>query len=411
MASINIKLRNKANKNGLYPVIIRVVKDRKQKIITLGMSCKKKDWDNVKFQFRRSEKNFVQRNRVLLKFKEKALKIIDDFTLDGIDFTLNQFEDKFRGKSLLKTTVKKFWGDKIQDLILEGRIGTSKTYKDTLNSFFKFSRGNIVFREITPLLLDKYVTVLRSNGNTDGGIGVKMRTLRALYNDAIKKGVVKTEYYPFNIFKVSKFKSKGFKKALTRDDVRKIENLDIKENPKLTDAKNFFMFSYYVRGMNFIDMTKLKWEDIQDNKILYIRSKTKKPFAIKISEPVQVILDYYKAQNRGVKYVFPILLKDDLTPMQVHNRKTKALKVFNRKLKLIAKIQGVNGDITSYVARHSFATNLKYAGISYEVISQSMGHKDPSITRAYLKEFENETVDEAMRKLLEEPLLSYSMAS
>src|SRR5690606_30668368 len=112
--------------------------DRKSKLISLGINCLEKDWDKANGQFKKSEKNHIQRNRVLLRKKEEALKIIDDFLLEGIDFTLNQFEAKFRGRKSSQVTVSEFWKEKIEDFIKAGRVGNSKPYQDTYNSFFKF---------------------------------------------------------------------------------------------------------------------------------------------------------------------------------------------------------------------------------------------------------------------------------
>ncbi len=409
MASIKILLRNKANKEGQYPVVLKIIKDRQIKVITLGISCLKKDWDKANTRFKKSQSNYMQRNRALLKKKEEALKIIDDFFLEGIDFTLNQFEDKFRGGKSSKVTVSEFWKEKVSDLNRAGRTGNARAYKDVYNSFFKFHKNkNLVFREITPTLLDKYETYLRSKNNSDGGIGVKMREIRALFNDAIKKGVVDEKYYPFKIYKVSKLKGKGLKKALTRDEMKLMEALNIEENPHLIDTKNYMLFSYYMGGMNFVDMMKLKWENIQGDRVLYIRSKTKGRFSVKMLEPVKQIIAYYKTQVRPTDYVFPILLKENLTPMQIENRKHKTLSRFNKQLKEIAKIQGVQQNVTSYVIRHSFATNLKFAGISTDLIGESMGHHDVSVTKAYLKEFDDDVIDDAMSKLLEEPKLKYA---
>ena len=409
MASIKILLRNKPNKEGQYPVVLKIIKDRKIKVITLGISCLEKDWDKTKVQFKKSQPNYIQRNRALLKKEEEALKIIDDFFLEGMDFTLNQFEAKFRGRKSSKVTISEFWIEKVADLIKAGRTGNARAYKDAYNSFFKFhTNKNLVFREITPTLLDKYETFLRSNNNTDGGIGVKMRELRALFNDAIKKGVVDNKYYPFNIFKVSKFKSKGLKKALTRKEMKLMEAIDTDKYPHLINTKNYMIFSYYMGGMNFVDMMKLKWDNVQGDRILYIRSKTKGRFSVKMQEPVKKVIAYYKTQNRPTSYVFPILLKENLTPMQIEYRKHKTLTKFNKQLKEIAKIQGVEQNVTSYVIRHSFATNLKFAGISTDIIGESMGHHDVSVTKAYLKEFNDETIDDAMSKLLEEPILKYA---
>jgi integrase/recombinase XerD len=405
MASIKILLRNKPNKEGRYPVVLKIIKDRKIKVITLGINCLEKDWDKTNGQFKKSEKNYMQRNRALLKKKEEALKIIDDFFLEGTDFTLNQFEAKFRGRKSSKVTVSEFWIEKISDLNRAGRTGNARAYKDVYNSFLKFyPNKSLVFREITPTLLDKYETYLRSNKNTDGGIGVKMRELRALFNDAIKKGVVDEKYYPFKIYKVSRLKGKGIKKALTRGEMKLMESIDTDKHPHLLDTKNYMVFSYYMGGMNFVDMMKLRRQNVQRDRISYIRSKTKGRFNVKMLEPVKQIISYYKAQNGHTNYVFPILLKENLTPMQIENRKHKTLSKFNKQLQEIAKIQGIEQNVTSYVIRHSFATNLKFAGISTDLIGESMGHNDVSITQAYLKEFESDIIDDAMKKLLEEPI-------
>jgi integrase len=236
-----------------------------------------------------------------------------------------------------------------------------------------------------------------------------MRELRALFNDAIKKGVVDEKYYPFKIYKVSKLKGKGIKKALTRDEMRLMEAINIDEFPHLINTKNYMIFSYYMGGLNFVDIMKLKWENIQGDRIFYIRSKTKGRFSVKMLAPVKKIIAHYKAQNKLTEYVFPILLKDNLTPMQIEDRKHKTLSKFNKQLKEIAEIQGVEQNVTSYVIRHSFATNLKFAGISTDLIGESMGHHDVSVTKAYLKEFDDDIIDDAMSKLLEESKFNYAV--
>lgn len=402
MASIKIQLRNKINSEGTYPIVLNIIHNRKSKVISLGFKCLKKDWDNKKSQFKRSMPNHIQKNRIILQNQEKAFSILDGFKLENYDFNLDEFEQKFRGKTYTNINVWDYWEEKIEDLIKAGRTGNARAYKGTKNSFKKFYQDkNLSFRNITPSLLDKYVVFLRSNGNTDGGIGVKLRELRALYNDAIKTGAVDEKYYPFKAFKVSKFKSKSIKKALTREQVRRIENFDTTLYPHLVDTKNYFIFSYYSGGMNWKDMSILTWENIKDNRVLYKRSKTKQSFNIPVLEPMQQVLDFYKQSNPITNFIFPILLKENMTPMQIENRSTKTRKQFNRQLKEIASIVGIDESVTSYTIRHSFATNLRNAGISSDIISEAMGHQNVDITNAYLKEFGDDVKDDAMRKLLE----------
>jgi integrase len=411
MAKISILLREAQNKKGQYPIVLRIIKSRKIKIITLGMDCDKSNWDSKTSQFKKSTPNHIQKNLVLTKLKQKAWTIIDQFNIDEVDFTLNQFEEKFRGKESSKITVLEFWNDKISDLNKVGRTGNARSLRGSKNSFFSFCKNQkILFKEITVEMLDKFETHLRITGSNDGGIGVRMRELRAVYNDAIKKGVVDEKYYPFKKYKVSKLKGQGFKKALLRSEVKLIENLDEEKYPHLVEAKQLFVFSYYTRGMNFYDMMKLRWENVIDDKIVYTRSKTKGKFIIKILNPVQLILNHYKDINTKTGYVFPILLHENLTPIQIENRKHKKLKRFNSDLKKIAGVLKIDKPITSYVARHSFATNLKHLGVSTDIVSQSMGHSNMAITTAYLKDFENDIVDDANEMLLMEPSSSnYSL--
>ena len=185
------------------------------------------------------------------------------------------------------------------------------------------------------------------------------------------------------------------------DEFKRIKELDLKENAHLVEALNYFLFSIYTRGMNFMDMMLLKWSDIQDERIYYTRSKTKGQFNIDINIKVREILDYYKSQNRSSKYVFPILLKDDLTPVQIFNRKHKVLGRYNSKLKEIGKLAKIDKELTSYVARHSFATLLKHSGTSIDKISEMMGHSSVEITMSYLKDFESEVLDKENQKLLD----------
>lgn len=286
-------------------------------------------------------------------------------------------------------------------MIKAGRTGNAQVNRDTYNSVKKYSKKKALnFEDITSTFLEKYEVHLRSRNGTDGGISVRMRTLRALFNSAIKRGIIKLDLYPFKTYQISKLKKRGAKRALTFDDVVKIVNKDLSDHPELIDARNYFAFSFYARGMNYADMMKLEWKDIIDGQIYYTRSKTKANFRIKILPPVQEILNYYKEHRNGSNYVFPILLKNNLSPIQIENRKKKTLTRYNQKLKEIAKLCKIEKNVSSYVARHSYANSLKQKGISTDIISESMGHQNLAITQAYLKELDNSLVDEAMEVLL-----------
>lgn len=401
MASIKVILRKKQLSDGTYPVCLRVTKDRKTKYFKTIYNTTPNHWDNATGTFNKSYDNYIQSNRLLLKFKARALKVYSDLEIEKDNFSLEDFESRFRIEANpIKQNVYNFWDEIISEMIDAGRTGNARANRDSYNSIKKFHPSNSLnFQDITPTFLNKYDVFLRSRGGTDGGIGVRMRAIRALYNMAIERNIVKKELYPFGTYKVSKLKGKGIKRALGINEVQKIINLDIAEYPHLIDSRNYFVFSFYTRGMNFADMMKLKWMDVSEDRIFYTRSKTKGNFIIKILPPVQDILDYYGRIGK-TQYVFPILLKDNMTPSQIENRKSKTLKKYNKDLKEIAKICKIGKPISSYVARHSFANCLKQKGIATDIISESMGHQNVSITQAYLKELDGSVLDEACELLL-----------
>lgn len=403
MATIKTVLRKKELSDGSFPVCIRVTKNRKTKYFKTLFATNPKEWDSKAGVFNKNNLQYIQNNRLLLKFKDRALQILSELELDTDGFTLDEFEKKFRLESNpVGRNVFTFWDEIINEMINAGRTGNARANRDTYNSLKRFLKWSehLMFEQITPRFLNKYEVHLRSRGGMDGGIGVRMRAIRAIFNMAIERNIVKGSYYPFKNYKLSKFKGKGSKRALSMEQMQKIINLDLKKHSQLTDSRNYFVFSFYTRGMNFADMMKLEWRDIVNDKIFYTRSKTKGNFIVKILPPVQDILEFYYENSRGTKYVFPILLRDDLTPVQLENRKSKTLKKYNKDLKEIAEICKIDSVVSSYVARHSFANCLKQKGIATDIISESLGHQNLGITQAYLKELDNSVIDKAMAVLL-----------
>jgi len=403
MTSIKVLIRSKKLKNGEHPIILQILKNGKAKIFSIGFSCHKKHW-NVKLgEIRASHPNHLQINRVLDKVKVRARNILSDFILEEKDFTLEAFEKRFRlDARKTNQNIFDFWDEIIAEFRLAGRMGNARVNADSKRALLRFNRTTVLnFREVDITLLQKFEAHLRSRGGTDGGIGVRMRALRAIYNTAIDRKLVNPSFYPFRTYKISKLKGKAIKKALTLNEIKRIEHLDFQEDTdSIAKFRDYFIFSFYTRGMNFADMMYLKRENIGGDYIYYTRAKTKGRFSIKILPPVRLILDKFMELKNDNPYVFPIILKTGLSPSQLENRKNKVIKQYNKALKEIAQLAGVQKTVTSYVARHSYATCLKNKGVSTDVISESLGHSDIKVTQAYLKEFENSVLDEASELLL-----------
>ena len=153
--------------------------------------------------------------------------------------------------------------------------------------------------------------------------------------------------------------------------------------------------------MNFTDIAFLKWENLDSNRLKYIRAKTGKTYNIGLLEPAIEILNYYEQFKKSkTNYVFPILNDTHKTATQIDNRIAKMNKAINKQLKDIAKKTNIDFKLTTYVARHSYATIMKRGGISTSIISESLGHGNEKTTQVYLDSFENNVLDEASKTIL-----------
>lgn len=394
--SVKIVLDSKPMSNGQYSVYLQIIKARKRKKINIGLKCYRENFENE--QFLKGHPNYKEENKIINKKKVNAEDIIRGFQLDDKDFDLEEFEDKFRGKQINRKLVIPFFDEIIDELTTAHRLGNARAYNETKNALLKFSNDKIKFTDITPEFLEKFEVYMRNRGNKDGGIAFKMREFRALIKKAIQRKIMSKEEYPFEDYKISKLKTKTKKRALTLEDFRKFKNVDLNKRPELLEAYHYFMFSFYTRGMNFVDMMKLKKSDIKNSRIIYTRSKTKGNFSLELNSKANEIINYYSDRSQS-DYVFPILLHNEMTPLQIENRKHKVLSRFNYKLREIAKIAKIETHLTSYVARHSFATIMKNEGVSTDVISELMGHSNVQVTMTYLKEFDTSILDNAVKKL------------
>ncbi|NLE04045.1 MAG: site-specific integrase, partial [Crenarchaeota archaeon] len=285
-----------------------------------------------------------------------------------------------------------------------GKIGNAHVYKYSLHSLkcYKKKKLDIPFNDIDVLWLNKYEQFLRKNGNANNTISVYFRTLRSAFNKAIDYKIVKKEYYPFNDFKISRFNEKTEKRALPKDTIHQIMDLEIpKGNKFLQFAKDIFIFSYLCAGINLIDIAYLTEANIKNNTLTYYRHKTGGKITLPLTPEALYIIEKYKDYPAKAGYLFPILHKSrHKTVIQQHNRTRKILSSINKALKKIANMIGLDVNLTTYVARHSYATVLKKSGVNVALISETLGHTDLKTTQIYLDSFDNEQIAGAMENLL-----------
>lgn len=396
-ATVNVVLfKSKTLANGEHPLMIRVCKDNKKKYKSLGISIHPQFWDFDKNKPRKNCPNKEQIQTLISDNIKDLSGSILDFKTENKEFTATKVIERVKEPSL-KKTVEQLFDSEINRLQGEGRLKYASTYKELKASLLNFNMHlDIYFSEIDINWLKRYEAYLRTKGLADNSIGVRFRTLRTLFNKAISENIVKSDYYPFKAYKVSKLRKGTVKRAITKADIELIIN-HIVESDYSQLAIDLFYFSYLSGGINFVDMAYLKADNIIDKRLIYNRKKTKKLIKLPMQEKALHIIDKYKSDNC---YLFPVLSDFHKTEVQKANRIHKVLAKVNKCLKEIGTELNLPIDITTYVARHTYATVLKRSGVNTSIISESLGHSSEKVTQIYLDSFENSQIDEAMKNLL-----------
>ncbi|MFV0156106.1 site-specific integrase [Empedobacter falsenii] len=395
MTTFKFTLKSKPNADGEYSIIIQLIKDRKNTTLSLGKSCKLKDWSYETERVKKSNSKHSSINKFIDKYSTNIEKTIEEFELNNEYYTTKDIIDIIK-KGFNKSvsyTYTEFHETLIEEKKSTGKLSSAKIEKNTLDSlklFFKSEK--ISFKEISVDNLHKYQTFLSSNGNKPSTIGIRMRTIRAVFNKAIEREIISEKNYPFNKFKISKIKSTDKKEYLTEEEIITIKNLDLTD-PKLIRARDFFLLSFYCRGINMIDLIQLKKSDLSNHTITYIRSKTGAIVNFKTNEYFDYFFNKYKSSDNSI-YLFDIVKTNKPSKEYIRNKNQKYLQNYvNESLVNLMETAKINKHITYYCARHSFATILKFKNISIDIIKEALGHKDIQSTMSYLNTLPSQKLD------------------
>lgn len=397
MPSAKIKLfKGKTLSNGCHPIILQVIDGKKVRKLSLGLEAKPEEWVEDLSRYSKRHHGFRKQNQILEHFERKAEKIQQDLILEGKPFSHELFRTRFLSAKKQMGVVE-FLQVHVNTLGELRKLNTQSTYKSTLNVLKEYSSGQeISFYNIDYEFLMDFEKFLFKRGCTEGGVNHHMRNIRAVFNQAIRKDYCEAAYYPFTTkhndrgYSLSRVKSKAKPRALSAEDLEKLKSFPIEDYPDLIDSYFYFMFSYYTRGMNFTDLARLTRGSIQGGRIHYQRRKTGAYYSIKISPQLKSILSHF---DQSPDFLFPILSDFHQTEQQQMDRIHKCLRKMNRDLSKIGNILDTSIPMTSYVARHTWASTLKRKGYSTELISEGLGHTEIATTKAYLENFSDEMLD------------------
>lgn len=420
MAKVKLHLdKRSANRNNLYPLVIQLAHKGKTRTIPLKIYLSKEQWKEdcqeikgVKNSGRMTAtvrrnlseaSDFLIQNRLeieLMNINELKNTIQADL-IKQPHTTLRDIE-RYRAGKTCKIYLNEYGSVIMERLKKSGRFGYANAYKCGIKAIIAFNKGkDILLSDITVSFLKDFEAEHLGKGNSKNTISAYLRPIRTLMNQAIQEKLINQSVYPFSSYTIpSNRKTK--KRAVQKDVILDIRKLDLKKGA-LRNARNYLLFIFNNRGINLIDVAKLKKHQIvnakyENRKLVkgrmeYTRSKTNKDFSIRLTQESLQILNEYDIFNKEKDdLIFPIGFVKTERGRENYNQNRKRI---NDRFKTLAEMAGFEGNMTTYVIRHSWATIAKKNGVPVSVIGESLGHEDFSTTETYLDSFDHDTLDDA----------------
>ena len=397
MASVKIVLRKKKNKDGTYPLAIRITKDRKSSFVHLGHHIMESFWDAKNRKIKKSHPNSVRLNNLLSKKLAEAEDSLLDLEVQKTDTSSKAIKGRLKASKATSFFAQ-------TDLYLaglkkQGKYNRLKSDKSRVKAFKTFlNEGDISFKEITEPLLTKYRAYLKGTKKSSEQTVVNYLTIiQTVFNQAIGNGIVEHKYYPFGRGKIKLKSPKSFKIGLSPEEVKNLEDLKLPKDSYMHHARNIWLVAFYFAGMRVSDVLRLKWADFQNERLYYSMGKNEKPGSLKIPEKALKILSEYKGRNYAHDLVFPDLqeLPDLTETYNVQRRISGVIQELNESLKDIALKANITKKLTMHIARHTFG-NISGDKIPIQMLQKLYRHTSITTTIGYQANFIHKDADDAL---------------
>ncbi|TSE07401.1 MULTISPECIES: tyrosine-type recombinase/integrase [Aquimarina] len=401
MASIHAILRTRPNKQGLYPLAIRVTQERKSTIIQLGQFIDKKHWDDKKQIIRKSHPNSVRMNNLISsKISEINNSILEAIHTFGDYFTIDDFKS-LRLKTSANNSFFTFSDKYFNDLEAAKKFSRLDSEVPLVKKIKEMRAGrDLLFNQITVPYIKHLIVQLKKEGKIgERSIANVLMFIRKIYNLAITENLANRESYPFGDSdgKIRIKIPESIKIGLNREEVTKLEEADFGKKQHLNHARNIWLFSFYLAGMRVADVIKAKWRDFNDGRYYYRMSKNQQIVSLKISEQLDHIISQYRPDSGEHSiYIFPELEGvDPKNEEEIFNRTKRATDKFNKNLKKIAKELKITKKMSMHIARHTFG-NIASDKIAPRKLQKLYRHQHLSTTTNYQGNFIHQDVDDAL---------------
>ncbi|MDB5288438.1 MAG: hypothetical protein JWR05_3387 [Mucilaginibacter sp.] len=395
MVSYKLALdERRAKQDGTFPLVVRVTYNRKVLAFQTGVFLLPEHWNKNLLQVSKANANWSGLNHKIATYYTLIQKAIISLEVNN-SFSFDELKAMVNPKPVVVKkliTFKEYSQSVIDNMITVKRSGGALVYQTAVNRVVEYS-GNLSlsFADIDYTFLDGFKNKLLEQGLKKNSVGNYFRSIRALYNKAIKAKLVPRDLYPFHDIPIKT--EKTAKRAIKIEELIKLYQYPKKVNTQEWHAANYFFLSFALRGMSFTDMAYLKASNLKDGYIVYRRRKTQKLYTIKLHPVAREVFNIYKAT--GGRYLLPIL-PDNIVEDSIEVKKITRqwIKTTNKYLNRIAGSCELTNNVTSYVIRHTWATIAKKLGYSNEMIAEALGHEyGNKITNIYLDDFEQNLID------------------
>ncbi|WP_303014398.1 site-specific integrase [uncultured Bacteroides sp.] len=294
-----------------------------------------------------------------------------------------------------------FMNQVAKELQMGGNYGTAHVYRSSLNAIIMYhGKGDFTFDKVTPEWLKSFEIHLRGRGCSWNTVSTYLRTFRAVYNRAVE--LRKAPYVPHLFRSVYTGTRADRKRALDNGDVKKMfAGLQSPVSvPALRRTQELFTLMFLLRGLPFVDLAYLRKSDLRGNVITYRRRKTGRSLSVTLTTEAMGLLKKYMNRDTSSPYLFSVLKSGEGT-LEAYREYQLALRAFNRRLMLLGKLLGLDDKLSSYTARHTWATTAYYCEVHPGIISEAMGHSSITVTETYLKPFHNRKIDDANKRVID----------
>ncbi|MGC6431243.1 MAG: phage integrase SAM-like domain-containing protein [Jejuia sp.] len=391
MANVKTALdTRRAKSDGTYNVIYRITHEKKIYTINSGVVIRKEFWEANKSEISKKHPNSRLLNLKILKsyykIQEALLKLEDDFSINKLRANLG-----YSTKADCNLTFKQFSDKIIAQMIEAKRTGNAIVYRTAVKRLIEYSGEHITFDDVDFKLLTQFEHKLKTDGLKRNSISNYFRSIRALYNLAIKHKLVDRSKYPFHDITIKSQRTAS--RAITKANIKKLNSLSLEVDSSPWKALQYFMLSFYLRGASFTDIAYLRQSNIINGRIEYKRRKTHKHYSIKLFPKAETIIK--SLHNRNNKYLLPVLpnniAEDSLEAKRIIQQ---WIETTNKHLKRFSGGIKTKVVITTYTSRYSFAQIAKHLGYSNELIAEALGHEYGNrVTNTYLDAFDTNTLD------------------